>query len=72
MKQEIFDDIVYETRDEQLSIWTQVCENCASKYDYLGYLDEIPIANLICGVAGCQHEAVYYLDIYQEDFQNEK
>ena len=67
MSKEIFDDIVLEVE----STWTQVCEKCAENHSDLGHLEEIPI-NLICGVSGCNNEAKYYLDIYKEDFDNEK
>lgn len=67
MSKEIFDDIVLEEK----TTWTQVCEECAEKHSDLGCLEDIPI-NLICGVSGCDNEAKYYLDIYQEDFNNEK
>ena len=67
MGKEIFDDIVLEDK----STWTQVCEECAEKYSELGCLEEIPIC-LICGVSGCNNEAKYYLDIYKEDYGNEK
>ncbi|MCB0514906.1 MAG: hypothetical protein R2798_14520 [Chitinophagales bacterium] len=67
MSKEIFDDIVL----EETSTWTQVCEECAESYSELGHLEKIPI-NLICGVSGCNNEAKYYLDIYKEEFVNEK
>ncbi|MCU4394868.1 MULTISPECIES: hypothetical protein [Acinetobacter] len=67
MSKEIFDDIVL----GETGTWTQVCEKCAEKHSNLGCLEEIPI-NLICGVLGCNNEAKYYLDIYKEEFVNEK
>ena len=67
MSKEIFDDIVL----GETGTWTQVCEKCAENHSDLGHLEEIPI-NLICGVSGCNNEAKYYLDIYKEDFDNEK
>lgn len=56
---------------EEKSTWTQVCEECAEKHSDLGCLEDIPI-NLICGFSGCDNDAKYYLDIYKEDFDNEK
>lgn len=67
MSKEIFNDIVL----EETSTWTQVCEKCAENHSELGHLEEIPI-NLTCGVSGCNNEAQYYLNIYKEEFVNEK
>jgi hypothetical protein len=58
----IFDDLVIEEK----GTWTQVCKSCSEKSNELGFLEEIAIEGLICGVDGCQNEAHYYLDLNNE------
>ena len=67
----IFDDFVLEERYGQQYIWTQVCEEHAELYAELGSLDAVKMYS-ICGVLNCSKQADYYLDIYQENFINEK
>jgi hypothetical protein len=55
----VFDDLVVEENGK----WTQVCDECSKKHSELGILEEIPIADLICGIKGCENEAFYYLDL---------
>lgn len=64
----IFDDFVIEDEGN----WSQICEKCFSIYFTNHEVTEIPIANLICGVEGCQNEADYYLDFICETIGTEK
>jgi hypothetical protein len=57
MKNISFDDLVI----EQKGTWTQVCKECSENSNKLGFLEEIPINGLICGVKDCQNQALYYL-----------
>jgi hypothetical protein len=64
----IFDDFVIE--DE--ANWSQICDKCFTKRFINHHVSIIPIANLICGVEGCQNEADYYLDFICETIGAEK
>lgn len=57
-----FDDVVIEAN----GTWSQICDNCIEKHIESEYLDELPIANLICGVKDCKNEATHYIDFRYE------
>jgi hypothetical protein len=61
-KEEVFDDIVTDT-DEDAMQWSQVCESCANKEEVfkLGIISS-DSGEGICGVKGCQNDAVSYID----------
>lgn len=52
-----FDDIV----EDKNGAWTQVCDFCINE-KHLSVWDNVPIANLICGVKNCTNEASFYFD----------
>ena len=57
-----FDDFVI----EQNGTWSQVCDSCIENHFDSDFLDELPIANLICGVKSCSNEASHYIDFMYE------
>ena len=57
-----FDDTV----EDEYGKWTQVCEE-HSRTLPKHRLDEVPIEGLICGVKGCQKEAIYYYTIREKE-----
>ncbi len=57
-----FDDIVI----EENGTWSQICDSCIENHIDSDFLDELPIANLICGVKGCNNEATHYIDFKYE------
>ena len=56
----LFDDIV----TDEYGAWSQICEDCAEKYNFPGRLSNIP-SDCFCGVIDCENEAIYYLDFLQ-------
>jgi hypothetical protein len=57
-----FDDVVI----EENGTWSQICDSCIENHIESDCLDELPIANLICGVKGCNNEATHYIDFKYE------
>ncbi len=57
-----FDDIVIEENGS----WSQICDSCIENHIDSDFLDELPIANLICGVKDCNNEATHYIDFKYE------
>ena len=56
-----FDDYVVENN----GVWTQICTTCAEKHHIAtARLSGGASNESICGVAGCENEANFYLDFF--------
>ena len=56
-----FDDIV-ESMMYRNRGWSQVCSKCIKKYKIPSDMLDSGVGKCICGVNGCQNEAICYID----------
>lgn len=65
----VFDDFVDQRNDEEYgNLWVGVCERCARKYKKVFSANRLDEAgNGCCSVLGCDNEADYYADFYDDD-----
>lgn len=60
----VFDD---HTEMDENGVWAYMCSACAKKYKIDDrWLDNAVPEGAICGVEGCENEAEFYFDMYEE------
>ncbi|OIP02829.1 MAG: hypothetical protein AUJ98_00210 [Bacteroidetes bacterium CG2_30_33_31] len=58
--------------EDNVGVWSQVCESCAKKIDHANCNELIPLDKYLCGVENCQNIAKYYLEIESKKYINER
>ena len=53
-----FDDWV----DGEYNVWSQICEECRSRYSISNDMIDWENGGGICGIKNCENEADYYID----------